>query len=467
MTNVNLPNNNARFRQRRKRARPCTARTNHISICKTSRGIPKATLITSLLWLVAFTATQSSHVVKAFVLTNDRPSYCLTTSTTLNKQPSTTTSAPIFAATLADFEMDTGSAQRNMNDLISFEEERPEDVLDLSSLPLLLVPNNKNGQQAKIPDEEEVLEWAERYTSVEALREHFGTNQNKLWGDLQASTARRLYKTLLPRALLELSKLGKVHPKDLAPLAYQARVAAKLYARERCTVPARLAATLFDGFRQWIKYGKFQAAGMTYDQLWEKYAEKILHETEVDHYLHRPDAVIFRHHHGDDDEEECYPFDCDCEDLSEQVCLKILERACVSNEGVDALALKGKDWADDTELQPHQRALLEQIRSQLSEDMYQLLLPRPGHEEEEEDKLPELHGLNRNRDQIRRGKFRLVKGLARKRRFWKLQQARKKRVDTEKPWKKSRSKPWLSRSKKLDSDEKTAVTSSDDDQLNP
>ena len=94
-------------------------------------------------------------------------------------------------------------------------------------------------------DEEEVLrrklEWAGRYTTVDALRETFSGYENKLWGDLQASTARRLYKTLLPRALLDLSQLGvgQLQPQDLAPLAYQARLAAKLYARERCTVPAR------------------------------------------------------------------------------------------------------------------------------------------------------------------------------------------------------------------------------------
>lgn len=192
-------------------------------------------------------------------------------------------------------------------------------------------------------DEQEVLkrklEWAGRYTSVEALRETFGTNENKLWGDLQASTARRLYKTLLPRALLELSQLGvgQLQPQDLAPLAYQARVAAKLYARERCTVPARLGATLFDGFRQWLKYGKFQAHGMTYDQIWEKYSDKICEETESS---------------------------------ETDVCLKILERSCVSNEGVDSLVLK-----DTPALEEEQQLLLERIHAQLEQDMYELLLP--------------------------------------------------------------------------------------------
>jgi len=96
-------------------------------------------------------------------------------------------------------------------------------------------------------------EWAARYTSVEDLRETFGSNRNKVWGDLDATTARRLYKTLLPRALLELYNVGGLQPEDLASLAYEARVAAKLYTRERCKLPPRYAAMAFDGFRQYKK----------------------------------------------------------------------------------------------------------------------------------------------------------------------------------------------------------------------
>jgi hypothetical protein len=107
-------------------------------------------------------------------------------------------------------------------------------------------------------------EWANRYTNLDSLRATFGSNHNKVWGDLDPATARRLYKTLLPKALLELVKVG-VEPEDLAPLAYQARVAAKLYARERCQVPACVACQLFDGYRQFKKYGKFQPCGMSYD----------------------------------------------------------------------------------------------------------------------------------------------------------------------------------------------------------
>ena len=71
---------------------------------------------------------------------------------------------------------------------------------------------------------------------------------------------------------------ASLHPEDLAPLAYQARVAAKMYARERCQLPARIAANLYDGFRQWKRYGHFNCKGMSYQQLWEKYASVILHD---------------------------------------------------------------------------------------------------------------------------------------------------------------------------------------------
>ena len=51
-------------------------------------------------------------------------------------------------------------------------------------------------------------EWANRYTSLKSLRDTFGSNKNRLWGDLDPASARRLYKTLLPKALLELVQAG-------------------------------------------------------------------------------------------------------------------------------------------------------------------------------------------------------------------------------------------------------------------
>ncbi|OEU12978.1 hypothetical protein FRACYDRAFT_243314 [Fragilariopsis cylindrus CCMP1102] len=125
-------------------------------------------------------------------------------------------------------------------------------------------------------------EWAKRYTSQQGLREAFGSNRNKFWGDLDAKTARRLYKKLLfPTALSELIlELGDdvIRPEELSPLAYEARKAAKLYVRERCRVPSRVGAYLFDGIRQFRKHGKFQMDGVTYEQLWIRY----YHDHDID-----------------------------------------------------------------------------------------------------------------------------------------------------------------------------------------
>jgi len=179
-------------------------------------------------------------------------------------------------------------------------------------------------------------EWADRYTNLDSLRATFGANRNKVWGDLDPATARRLYKTLLPKALLELVKVG-VQPQDLAPLAYQARVAAKLYARERCHVPARVFCQLFDGMRQFKKYGKFQPCGMSYDQVWEKYHSQLRTEEDLTE-----------------------------QDVTAKICLKILERSCVTNEGVDKWVLPPDD--------PEQREDLVKITETLENDVRKLLL---------------------------------------------------------------------------------------------
>lgn len=161
-----------------------------------------------------------------------------------------------------------------------------------------------------------IKEWANLYTNVKGLRDRFGRNRNRFFGDLDSAKARRLYQTLLPTALLPLVKAG-VKPEDLAPLAYQARVAAKLYARERSKVPARIAANLFDGFRQLKRYGKFNTRGMSYDQVWEKYRRVILE-----------DCV---------DEEGSEDDDLLEEDVTAQICLKILEKSVTTNQYIDRL----------------------------------------------------------------------------------------------------------------------------------
>lgn len=158
-------------------------------------------------------------------------------------------------------------------------------------------------------------------TDVSTLRDIFGENRNKFWGDLDNETARKLYHTLLPRVLLRVKGDAKndITPDELAHLAYQARVAAKQYARERCNVPGRIFAMAFDGFRHFKKYGKWSSKGMSWDEVWEKYAleiqEEILMSSENIDGLTRSD-------------------------LTKQVCLRILERSCKTNDAIDRMFLK-------------------------------------------------------------------------------------------------------------------------------
>eukprot|EP00545_Synedropsis_sp_CCMP1620_P011612 CAMPEP_0119011388 /NCGR_PEP_ID=MMETSP1176-20130426/5648_1 /TAXON_ID=265551 /ORGANISM="Synedropsis recta cf, Strain CCMP1620" /LENGTH=358 /DNA_ID=CAMNT_0006964213 /DNA_START=151 /DNA_END=1224 /DNA_ORIENTATION=+ len=189
-------------------------------------------------------------------------------------------------------------------------------------------------------------EWASQYTNVDSLRKLFGENRNKMWGDLDAGTCRRLYKTLLPKALLEMHKVG-VRPEDLAPLAYKARLAAKLYARERGVVPARILAATFDGVRQFKKYGKFQPAGMTYPQVWDKYESMILEEL------------------GDKE-------DLADEDVTAKICLKILERSCHTNERIDRWILPN---SANAQAMKEQQKDLTTVIDQLEQDVHELLKP--------------------------------------------------------------------------------------------
>jgi hypothetical protein len=197
-------------------------------------------------------------------------------------------------------------------------------------------------------------EWAKRYTSQQGLREAFGSNRNKFWGDLDAKTARRLYKKLLfPTALSELIlELGDeiIRPEELSPLAYEARKAAKLYVRERCRVPSRVGAYLFDGIRQFRKHGKFQMDGVTYEQLWIRY----YHDHDIDDHDHDGNdhdiddddggfgSLLFGHDDDNDDVDVVGDIDDTVteEEIIMRTCQKILEKSYTTNEAIDRFYLK-------------------------------------------------------------------------------------------------------------------------------
>ncbi|VEU43303.1 unnamed protein product [Pseudo-nitzschia multistriata] len=202
-------------------------------------------------------------------------------------------------------------------------------------------------------------EWAERYTSQEGLREAFGRNRNRWWGDLDAQTARRLYKRLLfPAALSELVlELGDeiVRPEELAPLAYEARKAAKMYVRERCRVPSRVGAYLIDGFRQLYKYGKFQPNGASYEQIWIRYYEEYGSSNHTEEEL-----IVLLTQNDNQDTDSDVDIDNDdivlVEDIIDDIddavtedeiikrtCQKILEKSCTTNGAIDRFYLRNFD----------------------------------------------------------------------------------------------------------------------------
>lgn len=242
--------------------------------------------------------------------------------------------------------------------------------------------------------------WAAKYTSVTTLRSAFGTNKNRLWGDFDPVATRKLYHTLLPRALLELRGLRdmmldntislsssssssrsensnnndysknkidsdnenndnkadliiKQELKELAPLAYQARVAAKKYARERSRLPGRIGSMLYDGYRQWRRYGKWDNSGMSWEQVWNKYEDQVLSEVMEEMMMTGVD--------DDDDDEEDEELasataslfskgnDLDDEELTARICLRILERSVATNEMVDRLFRMSSDYENTSE----------------------------------------------------------------------------------------------------------------------
>jgi len=180
-------------------------------------------------------------------------------------------------------------------------------------------------------------EWANRYATLDGLRETFGSNQNKFFGDLDIPTTRKLYKSLLPTAVCELVLDVDVRPEELAPLAFEARKAAKLYARERCHVPARWLANFYDGYRQYKKYGRFQIEGMSYDQVWDKYYQR----STLERNTRKQKKSNTRTKHNNDDEDiDDYDDGWTEQDIVAQTCMKILESSCRTNPLIDQMTLE-------------------------------------------------------------------------------------------------------------------------------
>ena len=107
-------------------------------------------------------------------------------------------------------------------------------------------------------------------TSLELLRKRYGTRQS-LWGEWSNAETRTFYRTQLPRALQIDGALG-LTLEERAQLASEARHALRVYSRERCYLPGRVAARIYDGLRHFQLFGYWSCDGMNWTEVKEKYA---------------------------------------------------------------------------------------------------------------------------------------------------------------------------------------------------
>eukprot|EP00638_Chattonella_subsalsa_P020504 CAMPEP_0117892372 /NCGR_PEP_ID=MMETSP0950-20121206/24628_1 /TAXON_ID=44440 /ORGANISM="Chattonella subsalsa, Strain CCMP2191" /LENGTH=223 /DNA_ID=CAMNT_0005752301 /DNA_START=88 /DNA_END=756 /DNA_ORIENTATION=+ len=140
------------------------------------------------------------------------------------------------------------------------------------------------------------------FTSVDDFRHYYGSRSN-WWGDYSSGETRNFYHTLLPVSLTELEGFSKLSLEDQAKVASMSRHAARLYARERCTLPGRLVAQIYDGYRTLKSLGRWSPNGLTWEDLWAKYEREIMME---------------------------YGGDISSSELTEKICLRILQKSCAT-----------------------------------------------------------------------------------------------------------------------------------------
>lgn len=206
--------------------------------------------------------------------------------------------------------------------------------------------------------------WLSRYGSLEALERSFGKSPSVL-GDLTPEETRRLYHTLLPRSLLGLYELGVMKPEELAPLAYEARLAAKEYARSRCRWTGRLMTAAFDQYRSLREKGKLaigtSSKHPSWEEIWQKYEHQIVEEECRQAMLNMNNNTLIE---GGD----CRSF-IDQDTLSMRIYLRILERSCATNQVFDKLFLKPCNPDGGSQC-------FEEIAEQLERDVSSLLSPK-------------------------------------------------------------------------------------------
>jgi len=109
-------------------------------------------------------------------------------------------------------------------------------------------------------------------TTIESLRQRFGEREG-LWGGWSCGETRRFYRQQLPYSLRIDGALG-LSLEERAVLAAEARHALRMYARERCILPGRVLAGLYDGLRHMAVYGTWASGGLTWEELKHKYTQE-------------------------------------------------------------------------------------------------------------------------------------------------------------------------------------------------
>ncbi|GMH47410.1 hypothetical protein TrVE_jg4849 [Triparma verrucosa] len=208
--------------------------------------------------------------------------------------------------------------------------------------------------------------------SLLTLQTYFGPNSNKIWGDLTNSDTRLLYHSLLPRALLKIKTLHNATDADtdlkkLAYLSYSLRQTAKLYSRYRCNLPGRVLTEIYDGWRHFREYGKWNTEGREWDEIWEKYS------LEINSELTSPLPPS---------------------EISDLICLRILERSCSTNslidsyvfssDNIEALTLQ-EDLITDEMVDTFVEGVLDSERTLSAGEEVVIMLAQEDKEEEEEE----------------------------------------------------------------------------------
>mmetsp|Transcript_40027 Transcript_40027/g.70067 ORF Transcript_40027/g.70067 Transcript_40027/m.70067 type:complete len:246 (-) Transcript_40027:532-1269(-) len=148
-------------------------------------------------------------------------------------------------------------------------------------------------------------------TSLEDYREYYGSRE-KWWGDFTAGETRNFYHSLLPSDLAKIPGFDKLSLEEKAKVASMSRHAARLYARERCTVPGRLLSRAIDGYRTFKHLGKWSPSGLSWDDLVAKYEAQIRHEAQILNLKLTP------------------------EEMNERICKKILQKSVATNARIDS-----------------------------------------------------------------------------------------------------------------------------------